>query len=125
MLLIDYASGLDGAVVVAVIAACVMEMSIYDVVDMVSVRNRFVTAGSAMFVTCVVFAAIMRTARNLARVREHMLIYVVAVHMMEMSIMKVVYVVVMFYCCVPAICSMGVSVIVVNFTSHLFSPEWK
>lgn len=78
-----------------------------------------------MLVTCVVFVAIVRTARSFARIREHMLVYVVTMNMMKMAVMKVVDVVAVLNCCVSAVCSVSVSVIAVNCTIHLFSPEWK
>jgi hypothetical protein len=84
-------------VVVAVIGAGVVEVSIYDVVDVVAMRNRLMTARSAMLVICVMFVAIMRAARSFARIREDMLVYVVAMNMMKMSIMKVADVIVVLH----------------------------
>lgn len=83
----------DFAVVVAVIAMGMVKMPVDDVVDVVTMGNRFVTAAGAMDVarlmsrTCVIRCADVRVrGGNL----DHMFIDVIAMGMMQMAIMDIV-----------------------------------
>jgi hypothetical protein len=75
-----------------------VQMTIDDIARMIAVRNRFVTAVGAVNVSCFVTAAFVvwrAVGRIIGGHFERVLIYMVVVHMMQMSVVQIVYVVAM------------------------------
>jgi hypothetical protein len=82
-------------VVVAVFAVLAMHVAAYDVIDVAVVRNRDVLAADAVHVIARVgIARVPRIARHHVAVAEFVLVDMVAVRMMEMSVVHVVHVIV-------------------------------
>ena len=97
----------------------VMEMPIDDVVDVVPMRDRFMATAGPVNMIWIVPAALVfwRTSvRVLFGNVEAMLIYVIAMNVMEMSVMKVIDVVAMPNCCVSTARTMLVVMIGVLVT---------
>lgn len=85
--------------VVAVAIVRMVKMAIDEVVDMIAMRNRFVSAVGAMDVGAVVSTALMvRGADRRIRWREgdDMLIDMAVVEMMKMTIVKIIDVILVF-----------------------------
>jgi hypothetical protein len=78
-------------VIVAVVAVWMVQPAVYEIVNMVAMRDGFVTAVWAVLMSAVVFR---RAARGICRVdRDDMLVDVVLVHVMKVTIVKIVHVV--------------------------------
>lgn len=104
--------------IVAVTAVAVVQVTIDDVVNVIAVRNSFVSAAFAVHVTSFVVAAGMSAGAG-AGVIECALVYVVAMLAMKMSIMNVVDVIAMLNGGMSAVVAMLVSMIAVCFAiSH-------
>jgi hypothetical protein len=92
-------------VIVAVIPMGMMQMSVDQVVDVVAVRYRLVTASWTVHVTRVVPTALVLRRAPIGIGRRHLyavLVDVVAMHMMQMAVVEVVHVVAMANGCMPA-----------------------
>jgi hypothetical protein len=79
----------DGAVIVAVPVVRVMQMPTHQIIDVAAMRNRLMSAVRAMHVGGVVLAAVVlgRAAGGVLRPDlKRVLVYVVAVGMVQMSI---------------------------------------
>jgi hypothetical protein len=102
-------------VIIAVIAVRMVQPAVYEIVDVVAVRHRFVSAIWTVYVRAMDFR---RALHGICGVdRDGVLIHVILVHMMEMAIMKVIHMAVMVNRSVPAIRTMLVSVVGVVFLS--------
>lgn len=99
----------------------VMQMTIDNVVGVISVRNRFMTAIGTVLVTFLVILARM-PAGAAASVIERALIHMIAVLTMKMSFMDIIYVITMLNGGMTAVGSMLMFVVVMLFTSHHPSP---
>jgi hypothetical protein len=98
--------GLERAVVVAVVAVRVMQVAVDQVVDVITVRHRLVPAAGAVLVARLVpFAAMLgRAAAGIAgRHLDHVLVDVVAVRMMQVTVVEIVDVIAMAHRAMPAI----------------------
>jgi hypothetical protein len=96
-------------VIVAVIAVRMMQTAVHQIIDMVAMRDRLVPAVRAMLVLAVGFG---RAAHGICRIdRDGMLVDVILVHVMKMTIVKIVHVVSMPDRGVTAIRAMFVSVV--------------
>lgn len=85
--------GRQGAVVIAMAAMRVMEMSVDEIVDVISVRNRFMAATGTMLMPGLVTGAevIRRTSRRIGVTHlDHVLIDVIAVRLMQVAVVQVV-----------------------------------
>ncbi len=116
----------DWPVVVAVVAVGMMQATLNQVVDVVPVGNRFVTAVGAVdmsrFVACQVLSRSASIGIPVTDL-EAMLVHVISVGMMEMPIVQVVNVVLMLDRGVTAAGAVGVVVTFVNVAfSHFGSP---
>jgi hypothetical protein len=90
-----------------------MQPPVYKIVDMVTMRHRFM---SAVWTVRVRAVDLRCTLRGICGVdRDGVLIHVILVHVMQMAIMKVVHMAVMVNRSVPAIRTMFMSVVRVVF----------
>lgn len=108
---------LDGAVVVAVVTMSVMQVAVDQVVDMIAVRHRFMTAVWAVLVRCIVSAAavIGRTRCWVGCVdRQSMLVGMPVVGMMQVTIVQIVDMVTVLHGGMSAIGAVAVVVIFVG-----------
>jgi hypothetical protein len=80
-------------VVVAVIAVWVMQVSVYKVVDVVTVRYSFVTAVRAMRVRALGSRSVLRWIRGIDR--QDMLVNMIPMHVVQMAVMNIVDVTIM------------------------------
>ncbi|MEH2624311.1 hypothetical protein V1292_002366 [Bradyrhizobium sp. AZCC 1719] len=104
-------SELHGPMIIAMIAVRMVQPAVYEIVDMIAVRHRFVSAIWTVFVRATDFR---RALHGICGVdRDRMLIHVILVHVMEMAIMKVIHMAVVANRGVPAARPMLVGVIVV------------
>jgi hypothetical protein len=87
-------------VVVAVIAVWVMQVSVYKVVDVVTVRYSFVTAVRAMRVRALGSRSVLRRIRSIDR--QGMLVNMIPMHVVQMAVMHIVHVTIMADRSVPA-----------------------
>lgn len=105
------------AVVVAMATVHVVQVTLDDVVGVISVRDRVVAAARAVRVVLAVLLAVVRW-RALRWVRaadvERVLVDVVAMHVMEMAVMQVVLVTAVLDRLVPAVGAMSVLVLLVD-----------
>ena len=95
------------------VAMRMMQVAFYQVVGMVAVRHPFVAAIRTMKVPYVVAGAVM-VSRASVGVRcvhfEHVLIDMIAVHVVQVPVMQVIDVLVMADCLMPAVWPVLVSV---------------
>jgi hypothetical protein len=91
------------------IAMGMMQSAVYEIVDVVAMRHRFV---SAIWTVCVRAMDFRRALHGICGVdRDGVLIHVILVHVMQMAIMKVIHMAVMVNRSVPAIRTMLMSVV--------------
>ena len=105
---------LQRAVIIAMAAMRMMQMAFYQVVGMVAVRHPFMAAIRTMNVPFIVTGAVM-VSRASVGVRcvhfEHVLIDMIAVHVVQVPVMQVIDVPVMADRLMPAVWSVLVSVV--------------
>jgi hypothetical protein len=100
---------LDAPVVVAVVAVGMVQVLVHQIVDMVAMRDRLVPAAGAVLVGTLHFR---RAARRIGRVdADHVLVDVIAMHVVQMAVMQIVDVAVMADCQVTAIGAVLVGVV--------------
>jgi hypothetical protein len=86
-----------------------VQPAVYEIVGMVTVRNRFM---SAVWTVCVWAADLRRAFHGICRAdRDDMFVHVIPVQMVEMAVVKIVHVAVMANRRVPAMRAMLVSVV--------------
>lgn len=114
----------DFAVVVAVVAMGMVQMAIYQIVDVVAVGHGFVAAAGTMdMIRIVTAASVLGSAPVRIRSRDFELMFhhgSIGLLMMEMPIVKIINVVSVLDCRVTAIRSMFVRVVVVYVFGHCF-----
>ena len=103
----------------------VMQVTFHQIIDVIPVRDRFVTAACAVLVRCIVAAAGVLGRANVWVRRVHsqrVLIHVAVMGMMKMPIVKVIDVSFMLDGQVPTIGSVGVIVAIMGlmFCFHAF-----
>jgi hypothetical protein len=104
---------LHRSVVVAMVTMGMVQSSVHEVIDMIPVGHTFVPAGRAMHVCA---ARLWRTPHRIGITDlDHMLVNMIIMHMMKMPIMKIVDVVLVPYCCMSAIRTVPVSMVLVLF----------
>jgi hypothetical protein len=95
------------------IAVRMVQPSVYEIVDMITMRHRFV---SAIWTVCVRAMDLRGALHGICGVdRDGVLIHVILVHVMQMAIMKVIHMAVMVNRSVPAIRTVLMSVVRVVF----------
>jgi hypothetical protein len=93
-------------VVVAVIAVRMVQVTVDEIIDVVPMRYGFVTARRAVDVARVMAATIVIrcTLVGILRIdRERMLVDMIAVHMMQMTVVQIVDVIVVLDCRMPTV----------------------
>jgi methionine synthase I (cobalamin-dependent) len=108
-------------VIVTVIAMRIMQPTVHEVIDVVAMRYRLMSAGSSMRVRT---AYLRRAVHGICGIDcNNMFVDMVLVHMVEMTIMKVIYMAVMPNCSVPAARAVLMGVVgmtLLNASSHDF-----
>jgi hypothetical protein len=110
-------------VVVAVIAVRMMQPTIHQVIDMVAMRNNLMSTIWTMPVRATRFG---RAAHRILFIdRQRMFVNVILVHVMQMTIVKVVYMTVMYDRGVAAVGAvlMGVIGVVFLIADHRLAPS--
>jgi hypothetical protein len=91
------------------IAVRMVQPAVYEIVDMVAMRHLFM---SAVWTVCMRAVDLRRTVRGICAIdRDDMLVHVILVHVMEMTIVKIVHMAVMANRRVPALRAMHMSVV--------------
>jgi hypothetical protein len=79
---------LDAAVVVAVVAMRMVEMAIDHIIDVIAVRDLFVSAPRAMLMAALDFR---RATRRICRInRNHVLVDVIGVDMVQVAVVEII-----------------------------------
>lgn len=95
--------------IIAMITVGMVQPAIYEIVDMVTMRHRFM---SAVWTVCVCAVDFRRALHGICGVdRDDMFVHVIVVHMVEMAIVKIIHMAVMANRGVPAVRAMLMSVI--------------
>lgn len=117
---IDCSGNLDSAVIVAMVAMGMVEPAVDQIINMIAVRDRLMTARRTVNMTGLV-ALVTVFWRAVIRIGladlDHMFIDMVAVRMVQMAVMQVINVVPVAYRGVPATGSMLMRMIRMNLTS--------
>ncbi len=108
------------AVVIAVIPVRMMQVPVYQVIDVIIVRNSRMAAVGAMNVVLVVALAVVGDApvRVGVRDRYYMLLVVVFMGAVQVPVVQVPHMVLVLYGNVTAVRAVFMSVILVDFVSH-------
>lgn len=108
------------AVVVTVLAVGVMQVTVHQVVDMITVRHRRMPAVRAVYMIRVVaFALVCDTSVGVGlRDRDDVLVVVVFVGAMKMPVVQVAHMVLVLDGEVTAVRAMRVGVVLVDFVGH-------
>jgi len=94
-------------VVVAVIAVRMVQVAVDEIVDVIPVRHRFMAASWSVNVARVVAAAARRAlVRIFGTHFELMLVYMIAVRMMQMTVMQIINVIVVLDCSMSTVRAM-------------------
>jgi hypothetical protein len=108
-------SQFHGPVIVAVITMRVMQTAIYNIVHMVAVRDRLM---SAVWAVCVRAVNLRRALDGIGCAdRDNMFVHMILVHMVKMAVVKIVNMAVVADRSMPAIRTMLMSVVGVVFLS--------
>jgi hypothetical protein len=95
------------AVVVAVIAVRMVQVAVDDIVDVIPMRYRFMAAPGSVNVARFVAAASMRPLfGSLGADFESVLVYMIAVRMMQMTVMQIINMIVVLDCSMPTVRAM-------------------
>ena len=79
---------MDAAVVVAVVAMRMVEMAIDHIIDVIAVRDLFVSAARAMLMAALDFR---RATRRICRInRNHVLVDVIGVDMVQVAVVEII-----------------------------------
>ena len=99
-----------------------MEMILHQVIDMIPMRDRFMSAAGSMNMPLVVatdiWSALVWIVR---RHRNHMFIHMVLVRMVQMTVVKIIHVTIVLHRRVPATRLVLVWMSVMNFVAHKLS----
>jgi hypothetical protein len=111
----------DRAVIVAMAVVAMMQVAVDDVIDVVSVWNRWMAAAGSVDVVCGMRSAVM-TFGTVPRVGwghgKHVLVDVIAMSMMQMAVVEIIDVAVMLDRRMSAIVAVNVGMPLVNSTLH-------
>ena len=101
--------------IVAMIAVRMVQPAVYEIVDVVTMRHRFM---SAVWTVCVRAVDLRRAFHGICGVhRDDMLVHVIPVHMVEMAVVKIIHMAVMANRGVSAFRAMVMSVVGMVFLS--------
>jgi hypothetical protein len=121
---------LDRAVVITVIAVRMMKVAVDQIVDMIAMRYRFVSAARPVDMVRIMGATVMArctSVRVLCADLKPVLVYVIGMRMMQVPVMQVIDVIAMFDGRVPAVCAVLMVVVgVMGFVAgaHLEAPRF-
>ena len=107
--------------IITVVSVSMVQMAVDQVIDVIPVRNRLVSAVRSVHVTGFVAAALMRRRALIGVARRHrndVLVDVVAVWVMEMTVVQVIDVTIVLDRGVPAAGAMFMIVVRVFLTAH-------
>jgi hypothetical protein len=117
------------AVVVAVIAVRMVQVAVDEIVDVIPMRHRFVAAAGSVNVARVVAAAARRAlVRIFGAHFEPVLVYMIAVRMMQMTVMQIINVIVVIDCSMSTVRAMLMVVVSVMWFvtgAHVEAPWLK
>jgi len=110
----DYLAGLyrddsgqrQRAVIIAMVAVRMMQVAVYQIIDVIAMRNRLMPATRTMHVVGGMSAAAMVRGANLRiglGYGDDVLVHVIAVRMMQMAVVQIIHVTVMDDCRVSAV----------------------
>jgi hypothetical protein len=95
---------------IAMVAVRMMQFSVHEVIHVIAVWHRLVTAARSMPVICAVH--IRGATHRIGRAdRHHMFVDVILVHVVQMAVVKIVVMAVVAHCGVPAAWAMLVAVV--------------
>ena len=101
-----------------------METALNKVIDMIPMRDRFMSAAGSMNMPLVVASAVWSALVWIVRRhRNHMFIHMVLVRMVQMTVVKIIHVTIVPHRRVPATRPVLVWMSVVNFVTHKFPPK--
>ena len=101
-------------------------MAVYEIVDVVAMRDGFMSASGAVLVAGLVGIAgvVRRAVRGVDRIDfEAVLVHMVRMRVMEVAVVKVIHVIFVTYGGVAAPVSVGVCVVLVLAAGHGFLPR--
>ena len=107
--------------VIAVPVMDMMQMAFDQIVRMIAVGNGFVAATVSMGMTGVVLGAAVAAAAARLGLGETMLIHVIAMHVMEMPVMKIIDMIIVLHGQVAAALAVLMGMFAVYLAAHLSS----
>jgi hypothetical protein len=115
------------AVIVTMIAVWMVQMSVYQIVGVPAMWNRFMSAGRSVPVAPLMFSAIVLWSALLWIVFsdvDFVLLYMLRMRMVEVSIMQVIFMPFVHYGCMSAIRTMlvGMAFMHLMFFGHMSAP---
>lgn len=100
--------------VIAVAAVRMVQTAVYDVIDVVAVRNSFMTATFAVNVAAAAVNGVATVGVGGVDVQT-VFVVVTVVFVVQMAVVQIVGMVVVAYCGVSAVCTVNVVVVLVGF----------
>ena len=119
--LVEGSGQIDGTMVIAVPVMDMMQMAFDQIVRMIAVGNGFVAATVSMGMTGVVLGAAVAAAAARLGLGETMLIHVIAMHVMEMPVMKIIDMIIVLHGQVAAALAVLMGMFAVYLAAHLSS----
>jgi hypothetical protein len=95
--------------IVAMVAMWMVEMTLYQVIDMIAVRNCFMaTTGTVLVAFFMLSAIVPRSAlcRIVSADRNLVLVHAIGFHVMQVSVVQVIHMIIVLHGCVTAIGAM-------------------
>jgi hypothetical protein len=111
------------------VAMWMVEMALYQVIHMVAMRNCFMTTIGTMLMALFVLSAVV-SRRALCRIASTdgnlVLAHMITVDVMQVSVVKIIHVIVVLHGCVTAIGTVYMRMYLMNFvlSSHPESPSY-
>ncbi len=111
---------------IAMISMGIMQVAVYQITDVVSMRHRLMSTPGTMHMIVGMAVAFMpsRTPRRVLIVhRQHVLVVVIPMGMVQVAVMEIVHMTVVPNRRMPTIRSMFVIVILMLIATHVFPPR--
>jgi hypothetical protein len=117
---LEILTDVNGSMGVTVACTRMMQVARNKIIDMISMGDCFVTAAMSMFMfrSMIATFVIWRASSFVCCFRNFVLINMIVVHVVQMSIVKIVNVPIMFYCFVSTIWSVFMGVFFVSGTAR-------
>jgi hypothetical protein len=115
---------IDGAVIIAVVSVRMVQVAVHQIIDVIAVRHRFVTAAGTVYVILRMAAATVRRracGRILRRHVDGVLLNGVPLGMVQMTVMKIIHMVAVLDGGVAAARTMIV-IVVLMMMAHFLAP---